>query len=120
MLTKNDLEAIKGIVQENNKVFGTILKVELAVTNKRVDAVERNIRELQKNTKDLQNNTLESHRSMQELEKSNLELQRSMKGIKQGQERMEQKIDKLDYEERIKQLEELAIVKKSKSSRNSC
>lgn len=80
MLTKSDLEAIKGVVLENNKVFGMILKVELAVTNKRVDAVEGNIKELQID----------------------------MKELKHGQKRLEQKIDKLDYEERIKQLEKHA------------
>ena len=69
MATKQD---VKDIVEANNRILGTIFKVELAETNKRIDAVAQDTKEL-----------------------------------KHGQERLEQKLDKIaeDHEERIEQLE---------------
>lgn len=112
MLTKDDLKAIKEIVQVNNNVLATIIKVELAATNKRIDVIDQNIKELQrstlelqKTTKELQISTIELQKTTQELQRSTMELQKNIQEIKQSQMRVEKKIDKLDYEERIKQLE---------------
>jgi ATP-dependent helicase YprA (DUF1998 family) len=41
MVTKGDLEA-------NNRVLGTIFRVELAETNKRIDAIAQDTKELKK------------------------------------------------------------------------
>lgn len=77
MLTKDDLKAIKEIVQTNNNVLATIIKVELAITNKRIDAVNINSKKLQRSTLELQKSTIE-------LQKSTLELQKNMQEIKEN------------------------------------
>jgi hypothetical protein len=52
MLTQDDLQAIRQIVGDsislNNKVFSTILKVELAETNKRIDNVAHEVIKINK------------------------------------------------------------------------
>ena len=59
MLTKEDLQAIgelfvaerehtKKLLEVNNTVLSTIIKVELAVTNKRIDANKQDIKALMK------------------------------------------------------------------------
>jgi hypothetical protein len=46
MLTKDDLQAIKNIVVTNNNILGTIIKVELAETNKRIDKLAHEVKKI--------------------------------------------------------------------------
>lgn len=59
MLTKEDLQAIgelfvaerehtKKLLEANNRILGTIFKVELAETNKRIDANKQDVKALKK------------------------------------------------------------------------
>ena len=89
MLTKEDLKAIKDILQLNNKILTTIFKVELgevknelAKTNKRLTAVHTELKTEIKNVHTEQKSE-----------------------IKDSEKRLGKKIDKLNYAERIDQLE---------------
>jgi hypothetical protein len=101
MLTKDDLQAIREMFQINNKVFTTILKIELGETNKRIEAVHREL------TKEIQTTN-------KRIGTVHVELKTEIKGlhtelkteIKRSEKRLEQKIDKLNYSERIEQSEQ--------------
>lgn len=82
MLTKSDLQAIKDIVVTNNNILGTIFKADLEQTKKDVRS------EFAKTNKRIDT------------------LAQDTKELKKGFERLELKIDKLDYEERINRLEQ--------------
>lgn len=99
MLTKDDLQAIKDIMQANNKMLTTILRIELAETNKRIDSLSQDTKELKKDIGGLKRDTSNLKSDVGDLKKDVTEL-------KKGQKVLENKIDKLNYEERIQYLEQ--------------